>query len=402
MTITKKILSIIVTLSLVLTMSMTAFAADMGGTVDRLGANRDGNSITVSGSTTDVTAAVFVQVLDGSNIIASQTFPVNGEGAFKGTINVTSTTLSDDTDYLVRAADLDGGEWKTSTISSVAVVKGYSLALDSYVGVKYYIVLDESLANNDTVVHFEIKDSLVSNLKSQDVPFAESERVRVGDTVCYNFYCKVAPAEMNIPISATLTNGDKTVPFDNFTVRDYANYIIEDEKSEFNTATEELAKAIRSYGYYAQVKFNAAGERYDGDAVPFDYSIVGLPVFTVPSVEGIAFYGTSVSFLSGAMIKVYYTITDNGAVITVNGSEQAPSGSSSVKSVRTDEISISESGIPIAFSITNSNGDTEEFEYNVLNYLAAVINSGADEDMKNLAAAYYTYYMAVRSYVNAG
>ena len=390
MTYIKRLTSLVVALSLVLSLGLAVFAAG-NGTVDSLSANISGNTVMVSGKTTGVAAAVFVQVLDGTSPIASESFPVKQDGSFKGSLTIAGTVPADVT---VRAADLDGGSWKTVTPGSTTTVAGYRLKLDGYIGVNYYVELDPALCNEGTSITFKQK-SVVDELCEQTVGYSQADKI--GDYVV--FECKVTSAEMTVPIEATLTNGNTSIAFDDFKVRDYANYLIDNPVDE---TTTELARALKSYGYFSQVKFNAGGEIFANDIIPFaDFGEdVTAPDF-IDSIEGVEYYGSSVTFLSGAKIRHYFTVTDNTAVFPIGGKPVQPVGSGNLKYISTDEMSALVIGNKIPVNVTCQN-QSSDFSYSALNYISAVVNSSKTADsMKNLAKAYYTYYRAAVAYDQA-
>ena len=116
-----KVLITIITLACVVFFTyIPAFAAN--GTVSDLKASGT-SSVSVSGKTSGVLAAVFVQVLDADgNVIASSSFKCPG-GQFLGTIDA---NLESGKTYTVKAADYDGGDWATTTFTVASSSGGNS------------------------------------------------------------------------------------------------------------------------------------------------------------------------------------------------------------------------------------------------------------------------------------
>ena len=107
-------------LSILLMISLTFPVCAAGGTVSDLSVSGNTTQISVSGTTTGVTAAVAVQVLDsGSNIVAMENITISGN-TFSGSL--AGLTLTSGATYTVRAADYDGGTWKTTTITVTSPV----------------------------------------------------------------------------------------------------------------------------------------------------------------------------------------------------------------------------------------------------------------------------------------
>ena len=393
MTITKRFTSLIIALSLVFTLGLSAFAA--GGDITDLSATLSGNTVTVSGYTSDVKAAVFVQLREGNKVLASDTFNVNDMGSFSGVLRPDdNTTLDADTEYTVWTADIDGGLWKITSINvSAATVKGYRLRLDGYIGVEYYIKLDESLANNDTTVTFT-QDCVEEALREQSVRFEDASYDNTQEA--YVFLCKVTSAEMTIPVKATLTNGDTAIAFDDFMVRDYARTLI---AMDIDETTTDLAAALLSYGYYSQVKFNIGGDRFEEDKVEF----ADAKALIMPSVEdrvdGVRYYGASVVFLSGSRLRQYYEVTAPQATFRINDVAQTPVKNNGYYYIQTDEIPINKVDMPVYFEISNGTDEPYVYGFTPLNYVAAILASDtASAEMKDLANAYFTYYKAAQAY----
>lgn len=95
-----------------LVLNVPALAAG-NGTVLTLTASGTTSEIMVSGTTSRVTAAVIVQVQDGSGM-PMQSFTVLND-AFSRTIS--GLSLTNGQTYIVRAADFDRGSWKDATVT---------------------------------------------------------------------------------------------------------------------------------------------------------------------------------------------------------------------------------------------------------------------------------------------
>lgn len=145
----KKLTSLLLALALIMSLSVTVFAKADPSTVtlDKDNCSATTSSVTVSGSTTNVKAAVVVQVLDAqSNILAMESFTiVPADGGFGGTID--NLSLSYSATYTVRAADYDGGAWGSTTVTvpnrpssgpSVTVPKAVALPFTDVAENTYY------------------------------------------------------------------------------------------------------------------------------------------------------------------------------------------------------------------------------------------------------------------------
>lgn len=107
----KKFLSVILAIMILVSCGTAALAA-ADGTVTEFDAVVNGNTVEVSGTTSNINAAVAVQVLDADdNIIGMNSFVIDADGSFSGSVAFSGTAAS------ARAADYDGGPWKTADIN---------------------------------------------------------------------------------------------------------------------------------------------------------------------------------------------------------------------------------------------------------------------------------------------
>ena len=105
----KKLLSVILAVLILAACSVTAFAA-ASHIVESLVIEYSSGEIAFSGTTSNVSAAVAVQVLDGSGNVIGMTSAVISSNAFSGTVAYSGTPAK------VRAASYDGGAWKTADV----------------------------------------------------------------------------------------------------------------------------------------------------------------------------------------------------------------------------------------------------------------------------------------------
>ena len=112
----KRLSSIVITTVLVLSLGASVLAAG-GGTVTDLKATLSGGKVQVTGKTSGVGVAVCVEVIKVSDesTVGSKNILIESD-AFSGEIEL-STAVSDPATIKVRAADYDGGTWKTVDIT---------------------------------------------------------------------------------------------------------------------------------------------------------------------------------------------------------------------------------------------------------------------------------------------
>ena len=350
---------------------------------------------TTSGSKTG--DPVYVAVYKDAEKIASGLFSAGSDQShsFSGEISIAGHGITNPSQIRVYASDREDGVMVTGTVEVAAVVAGYNIRLDGYVGVSYWLTLSSAVEELEPSVTFAY-DSQVNELKSQTVAFADSSVVTVGN-VSYRVYsCKVASPEMTCPISATLTYGNTSVALETRTARQIVkNYADNQGNSEL---LKGLARKILNYGYYSQKYFRpdlTLNNEDDAGLDPIPSNLEG-PAIPQQLPEGIQYSSTGVVFNSGNKIKFYFTI-DSGVtpVITLDGGNANLVASGQRYYVYLDQISIAELGRNIVVSI---NGECT-FTYSVLNYIALVRDSDkVDENAKKVVQALYMYYLAAEAY----
>ena len=285
--------------------------------------------------------------------------------------------------------------------NELAKFGGYRIRLDGYVGISYYVALDQGIRDSNTKITFTF-DSINPEFSRQEIGFDSARYVaEPGEGDFYVFDFKVAPNDMTKTITATLTNRDYSLTFEQFTARDYVDYYA--KHGTGNLAA--LANSIKNYGYYTQLKFGPSEPIFAGDAMTLtDPSYERVTVGSIQ--DGISYSGSSVVFLSGNKIKHYFTITSNPDAYTfkVNGKTvNKVSEGGNLYSVSTEEIPASVLATGISVEILYNGNAIKSFSYSAMNYAKAVLESqGTTSEMKSLVKAFAMYYTAVNAYNNSG
>ena len=108
----KKFLSVLLSVALMLALAVPALADGETGVLTLVASGESGSTVRVSGTAAeDVKAAVVVQVLSSEGAVLGMESLSVSDGKFSGTVRCSGTAAS------VRAADYDGGAWKTATVS---------------------------------------------------------------------------------------------------------------------------------------------------------------------------------------------------------------------------------------------------------------------------------------------
>ncbi|MBR4915114.1 MAG: hypothetical protein IKZ42_07540 [Clostridiales bacterium] len=336
-------------------------------------------------------------------------------------VEMTGISLDADNQFVLTKPEGEGADWEGNYIVTItaeggdtptptpdpenelARYGGYQIRLDGYVGVALYVALDQGIKDSKTKVTFTY-DSDFPELATQEIGFDQAHHVTQEDGGdFYVFDMKVVPNEMTKTITAVLTNENYSVTLRTFTAREcveeYTN------SSKYSPETVNLAKAIKNYGYYAQLKFGPDTPIFAQDALTLtDPAYDKVTVGTIQ--DGITYGGTSVVFLSGNKIKHYFTITNNPDAYTfkIDGKDVAKvSEGNNEYYISSEEMYASKLNTGIVVEIYFNGTKIKEFSYSATNYAKGVVVSAKTSDeMKNLAKAFAMYYEAANAYNHPG
>ncbi len=321
------------------------------------------------------------------------------------TVNATITSETKDGIIAYTAtADFDGSAYtdtKTAFTDGIgARVIGHSISLDGDIAVNFYMELSDSIiAHKDTAyMHFTIPTG--SGTTEQDMLVKDARVVESGDKTYYVFKCRVAAKEMTSQIKAQLIDGDLTGTEYTYSVKEYADYLIEraDEREDLAKAAP-LVKAMLNYGANSQLFFDKnpgalanAGLTDDEKSLGTPEISITDPVVNVP--EGVTFEGATLSLKSETTLSLYFKSSDT-LTFSCDGYtvEKATSGDYQIARIR--GIKAKHIG-DILTLIINGN---ESVSYSPLNYCKNVLEDDTtDENLQNVVMALYAYWQAANQY----
>lgn len=268
-----------------------------------------------------------------------------------------------------------------------AKLEGYSLSLDGNIGVNFYMELDESvLSDDDAYMEFTLP-----NKTTKQVPISEAKKATVGTEEYYVFSCEVAAKEMDDTIKAQMITANGNGTEYTYTVRDYAEYII-DKPDTYGEETVALVEAMLNYGDYAAAYFNEVPR----EATPEMKGLTAeaLLVFekseTRELPEGIKYYGSSLLLESETTLRHYFKV-EEGTNVNEYGFTDNKENNYYVDFTNISAVNLSENK---SFTV----GDYT-IVYSPLSYVYAVLKSAsADESLKNLCKALVLYSDAANTY----
>ena len=282
--------------------NVSAFTSGEG---EGIGEGAYGTGGTISLSWTDINDSIFTSSCYLKKDSLKKTFH-DGASAYEvGTI------------YEAGAESYEGMIYYKTLRPYYPIFAGHSISLNGDIGLNYF--LDET--TQGAQLHCEWYN------KTFDHTVTEADYDAASGY--YKVQVNVAVAEMNCPVTATLTNADGDSITDVYSVRDYADVIL-DSESDFSNGyvaangaekygvLVDLIKKTLDYGAKAQTRFGVTDYELANTGV--DYTMQQITANHIKTKKtdmtkdldkvGLNYVGTSIVFLSQTTLRHYYVISD--------------------------------------------------------------------------------------------
>ena len=342
-----------------------------------------GETITISPWEGYIIADAFVYIDIGYDIIEID-ITDNNDGTFSFTMPESKVSVE------VETAFTDG---------IGAALAGHSISLEGDIGVNFYMDLDPEIARSETAyMQFTIPNGSKSETKTVFVKDARE------DGGYYIFKCSVAAKDMSSEISAQLIDGDKTSTVYTYSVKEYADWLIEHKNdSEAYTKAAPLVEKMLRYGDYAKEYFDETDTLDSLGAVSIDEKFANY----TSNLSDDIFSGATLSLKSKTTLSLYFTdedeltftcVDENGAERTV---ETVRNGSTQIARIR----NIAAKELKNSFTVTVKRGETElgTITYSPMNYCYKALNGGTEnENLINAVKALVAYSDAANEYFTEG
>ena len=312
---------------------------------------------------------------------------------------VTSVTKDGVITYTATAA-LDGKTYtdtKTAYSDGVgARLLGHSISLDGDIAVNFYMELAPEIAQSKTAyMQFTIPNTS-AEYQDQKVYVKDLTPVEGG---YYIFKCRVAAKDMNSEITAQIQGVDKESTPYTYSVKEYADYLIEHKNDNAAYAkAAPLVEKMLQYGAYAKAYFDNATLDDLGE-VEIDNSFA---TYESTLTEDI-FSGATLSLKSQTSLSLYFTSEDDLTFSCVDkeGNEcvvdTAKNGSYQVARIR----NIAAKELQDNFTLTVKSGETVlgTITYSPMNYCYKALNGGTtDAKLINAVKALVQYSQEANEY----
>ena len=274
-----------------------------------------------------------------------------------------------------------------------ASLAGHSISLEGDIAVNFYMeIAPEVVSHEGVYMQFTVPDTS-KEYQEQKVYLKDLEPVSAGDKTYYVFKCKAAAKDMASEISAQLIDGDKTGTVYKYSVKEYADYLIDhqNDSQTFKNAVL-LVEAMLMYGTYA--------DNYFGGADALDelaYEIPAKEAQETDLPEGVSFDGASLSLKSQTTLSLYF-VSDRDITLSAGGVDFELGHDGDEYVIRIRNISAAELNDDFTVAVT-SNGQSGTFTYSPMTYCYAAANSRAtDVKLKNVVRALYRYWLEAAQY----
>ena len=274
---------------------------------------------------------------------------------------------------------------------------GHSLSLDGDIGVNFYLDIDVAGLNAESLqtenkLKIKFERTVKGNKKTVEYPVTSASYDN--NTGYYIAKCSVPAAEMSYNIKATafIDGVEYTNEYDNYSVRQYGKYII-DNSSSFKPELVDLAKAMLDYGAKAQLVFN----RTDVDMANKDINYTmqsheltasNSDMAALNSSCGLQYYGSTMVFLTTTSLVHYYRVVGNSFDY-----DNFNNYSGFTKGKNGTLVCFEKENIPAAelddVQVLTIAG--QRFNYSALDFAAKLQQNGANDNEKNLGTALYWY-----------
>ena len=281
---------------------------------------------------------------------------------------------------------------------------GHSISLDGDIAVNFYMELSDDLfdGNSDPYMLFNIPNTSTEYQTQYVYLNAKDGEQRVvakpveGRENIYMFKCRVAAKDMESEISAQMFNGDDKSVIYTYSVKKYADYLIEhkNDSAAYEKAVP-LVQAMLSYGE------NAAN--YFSDDEPLADLDVDIPESS-SSVTGIAedlFDGATLSLKSQTSLSLYF-VSDQDVTLTATDKYGNPcvcdydhNGNEYVIRIR----NIAPNDLEEPITVTVSDGEnTGTVTYSPLTYCYKAQQTSTNSKLVNTVKALYNYHREATDY----
>ena len=265
---------------------------------------------------------------------------------------------------------------------------------------KWNIVIQDELVVN---LHLDVTQLIEKTTKVKVTVGTKTSTLNLTDLEkteedLYVAKIELSAAQMTEDIIIMVINGSKIGCTEMYSVRQYADTLLEDDsQSQYHALIREML----NYGAAAQTYFDYktdalanegitdAGAEEVPETVEDDLSITG-------SAEGISFYAASLLYRDKVAVRFYFTGSTDGCSFTSNGVSFEAAEKDGLYYIEVSDILPQDLDQQITLTVTDESGNTMTVTYSPMNYMVRMNQKGSDE-LKALLKALYNYHLAAKN-----
>ena len=292
-----------------------------------------------------------------------------------------------------------------------AEYKGNSISLSGEIVINFHVALTDEAVKNKPSMQFTMNGEVIGTAAFNEDSYDET-------TKCYLYSCGVAAKEMTETVTAQMVDGNLMGTPHDYSVKQYADTIIENRDNAYSDAAVTLVKSMLNYGAYAQKYFNYkmdnladAGLSYTMGTVTAEDLEEYKPVIT-GDTSVCTFDSAYLSLQSDTVLYVYVTLPDgvnlddisfqnDGVDTKLDPVEQDGKTYYVMGNLHADACYL-DSNVRIRVRNKKTQKNTT-LKYSPLSYCYTVLkDSTSDEKLVNIVQALYDYYDKAVKYQHDG
>lgn len=215
----------------------------------------------------------------------------------------------------------------------------------------------------------------------------------------YDFAVNLGAPEMTETISLTLTSGGETALQQSYSVREYAQYLLD---GNYSDETKALVLQMLNYGAKAQLYFgnktddlaNVGNELQATQSIPEEMPQISI----TGKADGIRYYGSTMVFRTKVAMRYYFQVTGDIAnfEFAVNGNVHQPVSKDGYYYIEVADINPQD--MDTAMTVTVSDGtNTMSFCYCPTDYIVRMYNKDdTAQSLKDMLLAANGYFQAAK------
>ena len=265
------------------------------------------------------------------------------------------------------------------------------------------IVTQQLVLGDNLNMRFWVKANMENAAINVTIGSGETKSIALTEQDANGYYIvnvALAAAQMTDVITLQATAGDVTGTAKQYSVRQYADVIL---NGDYTEPTTNLVQVMLNYGAGAQVYFNynntadqLANKGYESnptEALPEEQAVV-----VEGTTEGVRFYGVSLSFRDRIALRYYFTGDISG--MTVNAGEKAYTVSQKDGLSYVELADINPQDYATVYTVSVGDGENPlSVGYSAMHYISRMCGkSSTSENLVNLLKWLNDYYKAAICY----